>query len=62
MSDSGVRGSSWSIFMVDSLVIMSTNFFFLIKAKGSIRKITSPAFNFVFGRHLRPKLDFFATV
>ena len=36
--------------------------FFLINLEEPVRKIMNPAFNFVFGRHLGPKFDFFATV
>ena len=36
--------------------------FFLIKLEQPVRKIMNPAFNFVFGRLLGPKLAFFATV
>ena len=46
---------------IDPLVILSTNLiFFLIKLEEPVRKIMNPAFNFVFGRHLGPKFDFFA--
>ena len=44
-------------------IILSTNLiFFLIKLEEPFRKIMNPAFNFVFGRLLGPKLAFFATV